>query len=119
MAQDLFLGIDIGTGGVRACAIDGEAQIGDIAPTALPTPRQAGDAIDQAPELWWDAMVETIGKLDVEKAAVQHISVDGTSGTLLLTDGDGRPLTPGLMYNDARAGREATRIGGIAPAESG
>jgi sugar (pentulose or hexulose) kinase len=38
---------------------------------------------------------------------------------LLLTDGDGKPLTPGLMYNDARAGVEASRIGGIAPAESG
>jgi len=119
MAQELFLGIDIGTGGVRACAIDGQARIIGIATTALPAPRQEGDAIDQAPALWWDAVVETIGKLDVDKDAIRHISVDGTSGTLLLTDGDGNPLTPGLMYNDARAGAEATRIGGIAPAESG
>src|SRR4051812_24432350 len=119
MTQDLFLGIDIGTGGVRACAIDGTAGIGGTATTALPAPRQEGDAIDQEPELWWNAVVETIGKLDVDRAAIQRISVDGTSGTLLLTDGDGKPLTPGLMYNDARAGTEATRIGGIAPPESG
>jgi len=119
MAQDLFLGIDLGTGGVRACAIDADANIVGIATTALPAPRQDGDAIDQEPALWWDAVVETIGKLAVDRAAIQRISVDGTSGTLLLTDGDGRPLTPGLMYNDARAGAEAARIGGIAPAESG
>jgi sugar (pentulose or hexulose) kinase len=121
MAQDLFLGIDIGTGGVRACAIDAEAQIIGIATTVLPAPRQEGDAIDQAPELWWNAMVETLAKLgqSLDLSAIGHISIDGTSGTLLLTDGDGRPLTPGLMYNDARAGAEATRIGGVAPAESG
>src|SRR4051812_18488767 len=119
MAQDLFLGIDIGTGGVRACAIDADARIVGIATTALPAPRQEGEAIDQAPELWWKAVVETIGGLGVERGAIRRIAVDGTSGTLLLTDGDGVPLTPGLMYNDARAGAEATRIGAIAPAESG
>jgi sugar (pentulose or hexulose) kinase len=119
MAQDLFLGIDLGTGGVRACAIDAQARIVGIATTALPSPRQDGDAIDQEPALWWDAVVETIGKLTVDKAAIRRISVDGTSGTLLLTDGDGKPLTPGLMYNDARAGAEAAKIGGLAPAESG
>jgi D-ribulokinase len=121
MAQDLFLGIDIGTGGVRACAIDGDARIIGAAATGLPSPRQDGDAIDQNPELWWNAVVETIGRLgeSLDLSAIKHISVDGTSGTLLLTDGDGTPLTPGLMYNDARAGAEASRIGGIAPAESG
>jgi sugar (pentulose or hexulose) kinase len=119
MAQDLFLGIDLGTGGVRACAIDADARIVDIATTTLPAPRQDGDAIDQEPALWWDAAVETIGKLTVDRGSIRRISVDGTSGTLLLTDGDGKPLTPGLMYNDARAGAEAARIGGIAPAESG
>ena len=51
MARDLFLGIDLGTGGVRACAIDAAARIVGIATTALPAPRQAGHAIDQAPEL--------------------------------------------------------------------
>jgi len=119
MAQDLFLGIDLGTGGVRACAIDANARIVGIATTTLPAPRQDGDAIDQAPELWFRAMVETVRKLTVDRAAIRRISVDGTSGTLLLTDGDGKPLTPGLMYNDARAGAEAAQIAGIAPAESG
>ena len=119
MAQDLFLGIDLGTGGVRACAIDADAKIVGIATAALPSQRQQGDAIDQAPELWWDAVAETLGKLAVDRGAIRRISVDGTSGTLLLTDGDGKPLTPGLMYNDARAGAEAAKIGSIAPTESG
>src|SRR5262249_27261795 len=46
-------------------------------------------------------------------------AVDGTSGTLLLIDDTGRPLSPGLMYNDARAIDEAAQIAEVAPAESG
>jgi len=59
----LFLGIDMGTGGVRACTIDAQGDVQGFASTALPAPRQDGDAIDQAPELWWQAAVTTIRKL--------------------------------------------------------
>lgn len=117
----LFLGIDVGTGGVRACAIDARGNIQGMESTALPPPRQDGNAIDQEPELWWQATIAAIGKLGHKSdlADVERISVDGTSGTLLLIDADGRPLTAGLMYNDARATAEAARIAAIAPAESG
>src|SRR6516225_9655697 len=118
---DLFVGIDIGTGGVRACAINARAEIEGTAAAPLPSPRQQGDAIDQEPELWWQAMVMAIWKLGqaVDLGRVARIAVDGTSGTLLLIDADGEPRSPGLMYNDARAAKEAARIAAIAPAESG
>jgi hypothetical protein len=121
MVRDLFLGIDVGTGGVRACAIDAEARIAGLGQVALPSPRQDGDAIDQAPELWWQAVKAAIAVLgqDVDLAAIRRVAVDGTSGTLLLADAGGKPLSLGLMYNDARAADEAQRIGTVAPAESG
>jgi len=56
MARDLFLGIDIGTGGVRACAIDAEVQIAGFGQVALPPPRQDGDAIDQDPDFVSDGV---------------------------------------------------------------
>jgi hypothetical protein len=117
----LFLGIDIGTGGVRACAVDAQGNIQGIASAALPSPRQEGDAIDQDPELWWQAAVKAILKLGqrVDLARVEAIAVDGTSGTLLLVDADGRPRSLGIMYNDARAAEEAARIAEVAPTESG
>ncbi|HLZ06142.1 MAG TPA: FGGY-family carbohydrate kinase [Bradyrhizobium sp.] len=117
----LFLGIDIGTGGVRACAIDAQADIRGMASAALPAPRQRGDAIDQDPELWWQAAVAAILKLGqtIDLAGVERIAVDGTSGTLLLVDAAGQPRSLGLMYNDARAAEESARIAKVAPAESG
>ena len=117
----MFLGIDIGTGGVRACIVDSEGDIKGMASAALPPPRQDGDAIDQDPELWWQATVAAVLKLGrtVSLDHVERIAVDGTSGTLLLIDADGVPCSPGLMYNDARAASEAARIKEVAPAESG
>jgi hypothetical protein len=116
-----FLGIDIGTSGVRACAIDERGDIQGMASAALPAPRQAGDAIDQDPELWWQAVTAAIPKLGeiVDLAYVERIAMDGTSGTLLLIDAAGRPRSLGLMYNDARAAEESARIAKVAPAESG
>lgn len=117
----MFLGIDIGTSGVRACAVDARGDIQGMESAPLAPPRQDGNAIDQDPECWWHATAVTISKLgrSIDLEAVERICVDGTSGTLLLIDADGRPCTPGLMYNDARAAKEAGRIASIAPKESG
>jgi len=117
----LFLGIDVGTGGVRACAIDAQAGIRGFASAALLPPRVDGDAVDQQPELWWTATIAAVRKLGetVDLGEVTRIVVDGTSGTLLLIDAGGRPCSPGLMYNDARAKHEAARVAAIAPHESG
>ena len=117
----LFLGIDIGTGGVRTCAIDANACIAGVASVALPPPRVNGPAIDQEPELWWQAALTAIGCLGarIDLGEVRRILVDGTSGTLLLIDTAGRPCSPGLMYNDARAAQQAARVAAIAPPDSG
>lgn len=117
----VFLGIDVGTGGVRACAVNARGDKLGMDSAALAAPRQNGDAIDQDPELWWDATAAAIRKLGrtVDLQAIERISVDGTSGTLLMIDAVGRPCMPGLMYNDARAATEAVRIRAVAPADSG
>lgn len=49
---------------------------------------------------------------------MRAIAIDGTSGTVLLTDEKGQPLTIALMYNDARATAQLARIQHLAPADS-
>ncbi|MBR0719439.1 FGGY-family carbohydrate kinase [Bradyrhizobium liaoningense] len=117
----VFLGVDVGTGGVRACAVDARGSLLGMDSAPLPPPRQDGNAIDQDPELWWDATADAVRKLGrrLDLEAVKRVCVDGTSGTLLMIDAAGRPCTPGLMYNDARAAAEAARIAAVAPAGSG
>jgi sugar (pentulose or hexulose) kinase len=42
-------------------------------------------------------------------APVAAVAVCSTSGTVLLTDGDGEPASPALMYDDGRAADQARR----------
>ncbi|MGI9434426.1 MAG: FGGY family carbohydrate kinase, partial [Geminicoccaceae bacterium] len=116
----LYVGIDFGTSGCRAAAIDqGGRPAGQFA-VAMP-PDRDGAAVEQDPHIWWTALQQALcGLLDnLDRDAVRSLAVDGTSGTLLLTDGGAAPLGPALMYNDARAEGEAAEIGTVAPAESG
>ena len=54
---------------------------------------------------------------DLQRLAA--IAVDGTSSSVLLCSADGTPLTPALMYNDARASAQAERIRQTAAADCG
>jgi hypothetical protein len=121
VTTDLALGIDIGTSGVRACAVDAAGELVSLATVEMPAPHREGVRIEQDPAVWWDATVAAIQALGrvADLKRVRRLAVDGTSGTLLLIDAQGRPCSPALMYNDARAAAEAQRIRSVAPAESG
>ncbi len=117
----LSVGIDVGTSGVRAVAITAAATVAGQVSVPLPPPRRDGAAIDQPPELWWDAVAAAMRELGrrVDPSAIRRIAVDGTSGTLLLIDAEGRPCSPALLYNDTRAAAEAAAVKAVAPPESG
>jgi len=112
-----YLGIDFGTSGCRSCVIDAHARVLAAQRTPLPPPQRAGSAIDQDPRLWWEGLAENLDHLRRRHPldAVAALCIDATSATVLGVDADGRPLTPALMYNDARAVAEARRIRTHAP----
>ena len=116
----LYIGIDVGTSACRACAIDERASIVASARTDLPAPARHGECVEQDACVWWQGLTETLDRLceQLDTTQIKRIAVDGTSATLLLTDRHGRPVTPGLMYNDARAHHAAEQIQRVAPAES-
>jgi sugar (pentulose or hexulose) kinase len=118
---NLFIGIDVGTTGCRAAALDEKGQVVGQISKAMPPPSKDGEAVQQDPDIWWTVTKDALsGLLDrIDRAAVRAIAVDGTSGTLLLADDKGRALGPALMYNDARASAAAERIKPLAPDTSG
>lgn len=117
MTDPAFLGIDLGTSGCRGIAIDPNGQVLAQSHTGLPSPVRQQASIEQDPQHWWQAVERIIGDILTQLADIPLVSiaVDGTSGTLLLVDEHGQPLTTGLMYNDARAITEAERITANAP----
>ena len=115
-----FVGVDLGTSGVRACAVDEVGNLLAESRSDLPAPLSpAPGHVQQDPDLWWKACLKTLDTLLLSNQLLpQAISIDGTSGTLLLCDRGGSPLGPALMYNDARSTEQALRLGQIAPADT-
>ncbi|HEB55452.1 MAG TPA: carbohydrate kinase [Gammaproteobacteria bacterium] len=120
MSTPLFLGIDIGTSGCRAIVIDEANTLVARHTVPLPAPIQQGRAIEQDAEIWWQAVLQVLTQLfaDIDPGQIKAIAIDATSGSVLLCERDGQPLHPALMYNDARAQDEATRIRETAPVEA-
>jgi sugar (pentulose or hexulose) kinase len=119
--DSLFIGVDLGTSGCRAIAINRRSEVVAETRRNIALPRRDGQRVEQDPAVWWDATKKTLSSLfdsslgNVSPANVHAIAVDGTSGTVLLVDKHGHPLSNALMYNDARAHMQAKRIARIAP----
>ncbi len=117
----VFLGIDLGSGGCRLCAIDEQRRVVATAQAPLPAAIKRGSEISQDPNLWWQAVSAGLHELfkTLAPERVRRIAVDGTSGTLLLCGRDGTPITDALLYNDGRALAQAERIAAYAVRHSG
>ena len=112
--SSLFIGIDLGTSGCRAVAININGTIKAQARFDYPEPKQ------QSPQSWWSATQDVLQKLfsQINTQDVKAIAVDGTSSTVLLCDQSGEPLTPALMYDDQRATQQALYLKKRAPQNS-
>jgi sugar (pentulose or hexulose) kinase len=118
---DAYVGIDLGTSGCRAVAVDSGGAVLAERRRSLPAPLTPQDGwVEQDPLLWWEAVRELLRQLAarLNGVRVRALGVDGTSATLLLTDRNGRPLTPALLYNDRRALDAASLVDVVAPPDS-
>ncbi|NQY51444.1 MAG: FGGY-family carbohydrate kinase [Piscirickettsiaceae bacterium] len=121
IANDAYIGIDLGTSGCRAIAIN---KFGDIIAqneNIISAYQQKDYHSEQSPELQWRLVEMVLSMLftKIEKYQVKRIAVDSTSSSILLIDKSGEPLTPLLMYNDSRAKTESEFIKQNIPAKSG
>jgi len=115
---ELALGIDIGTSGVRTAVVDANGEPLSMARTGHAA--QDPDRIDA--RLWWQAaadcirsQVEALTSAGRDPRHVRRIAVDGTSGTMVLTDANLEPVTRSLMYNSKGFEKEARLISRFAP----
>jgi D-ribulokinase len=108
---EVWLGIDVGTQSVRCVATDSTGATVATGAHALHGHRD-GVRHEQDPRQWWTALVSACRQATAALGArpVLGVALCATSGTVLLTDADGEPLTPGLMYDDGRATVETPRV---------
>lgn len=116
MRESAWIGIDFGTSGCRVCAID---QNGNIiaqteqnlpaAPTPYPSPKQQSHYL-------FEVLKELVKQ--IPDVVIESISIDATSGSVMLSDYQGNPLSEMLMYNDQRASLASEKIAEKAPINS-
>ncbi len=105
--QDCSLGIDLGTGSVKAVLLDaaGHELAGTSAPVRVSSPR-AGWA-ESAPEDWWSsvraAVHQLVETLDSRQARVRAIGLSGQMHGVVLATASSQPLRPAILHLDRRA----------------
>jgi xylulokinase len=115
-----FLGIDIGTSGVKALLIDENGKaLGEASAPAVEPVRPHPGWSEQNPADWWDATLGAIDKLKAshpsELAAVKGIGLSGhMHGATLLGEND-KVLRPCILWNDGRSAAECGEMEAALP----
>lgn len=109
--EHLFVGIDLGTSGIRTLVVDETGLIHAKASRPIQGERRNG-LHRQNPEEWWQAVCGTVSacisqltQFGVSISQLRSVAIDGTSGTVVPTDRDGQCTGPAIMYDDA-SGRQ-------------
>ena len=121
MRRRLFLGLDLGTSGVRSCVVDGEGS--EVSSAQVSFPPSSETEVDA--RQWWhsskaclDQQIGALGSIGFSPLDIQSLAIDGTSGSMVLVDEKLDPVTPGLMYNSAGLDDEAAVIAQFAEENS-
>jgi xylulokinase len=117
--MSLFLGIDIGTQGVRAilAGTGGEVIARAGKKFILQDTGLSQGWSEQEPELWWEktkAVISDIRRItkrnNIDIKELKAIAVTSTSGTIIALDKENNVLHRAIMYNDTRATEEANQL---------
>ncbi|NYZ16054.1 xylulokinase [Azospirillum sp. RWY-5-1] len=115
----MFLGIDLGTSGVKAVLVDGEQRVVGQATAPLTVHRPHPLWSEQDPADWWAATNAAVTALrDAHPAAMAGVRGVGLSGQMhgaTLLDGRDRVLRPCILWNDGRSGAECAELEMLAP----
>jgi xylulokinase len=115
-----FLGIDIGTSGVKALLIDeGGKPLGDASAPAVEPTRPHPGWSEQNPADWWDATLAAVDKLKAshgaELAKVRGIGLSGHMHGATLLGKDDDVLRPCILWNDGRSAAECAEMEAALP----
>ena len=107
----MFLGIDIGTSGVKAVVIDRDGAIAAQATAALTVQRPHPLWSEQDPDAWWQATDAAVRALPADvRRAVRGLGIAGQMHGATLLGADDRPLRPAILWNDGRSFAECAEL---------
>jgi len=109
-----FIGIDIGTGSVKAILVNSRGTVLGSSASEYTTRYPGSRQVEQDPEDWYRGAAEAVRRLVVESsiglAKIAGIGLCGTSHAPILLDGGGKILRPAILWSDQRSGREVEEL---------
>ncbi|MGF9911771.1 xylulokinase [Paenibacillus ehimensis] len=108
------IGIDLGTGSVKALLVDQEGKVRCESSRSYPLLHEQPGFSEQEPEAWVDQTVECLRALvresGVEPKEIEGISFSGQMHGLVLLDEQGNVLRPAILWNDTRTTAQCRAI---------
>lgn len=108
----MYIGLDLGTSGLKAVLVDDAQTILAEATAPLDAVRPAPGWSEQAPATWLDAADAAMHALGAEVSldAVRGIGLSGQMHGATLLDANDEVLRPCILWNDTRSAEEAAEL---------
>ncbi|WP_223424851.1 xylulokinase [Tateyamaria pelophila] len=110
----MFVGLDLGTSGVKALLVDGDGRTVGSADATYAATHPAPGWSEQDPAAWVAGVSEALAALKAAHpqayGAIQGLSLSGHMHGAVLVGADGAVLRPCILWNDTRSHSEATTL---------
>ena len=107
----MFLGLDIGTSGVKAAITSPSGPLATQASAPLSVSRPHELWSEQDPESWWAATEAAVLALPADlRARVESVGLAGQMHGATLLGADDKPLRPAILWNDGRSFAECAEL---------
>jgi xylulokinase len=112
LADSLFLGLDVGTSGVKAVLVEPRGDVVASATTALTLETPRPGWAEQDPDAWWAASVASIREVCAKLPGVDvaAVGISGQMHSSVFLDRDGTVIRPALLWCDGRTTAECREI---------
>ncbi|WP_175687737.1 xylulokinase [Burkholderia anthina] len=119
----MYLGLDLGTSGVKAILLDRDGAVRASASRPLTVSRPRPRWSEQAPRDWWEAACSALAAVvgaaraaGVDSRDIAALGLTGQMHGATLLDAQGDVLRPAILWNDGRADAECAELERLAPA---
>ena len=110
----MYLGIDLGTSGIKLVLLRDDHQVVGVAQSALTVTSPQSLWSEQDPEAWWQALQTAVAQLraqcPTEWAAVRAIGLSGQMHGAVLLDANHAVLRPAILWNDGRSAAQCDML---------
>ncbi len=113
----MYLGIDLGTSGVKAVLLDETGRLLGTQTVELPISRPQPLWSEQNPQDWWNATCDAVTGLNKQLSLkdVKAIGMTGQMHGATFIDQAGDVLRPAILWNDGRCALECSELEEMVP----